>query len=102
MRFYQLIGQHQFDQAAGLWSANMRALYPPAENISGRFSNTAEMTVQRAKAISVDEGAGKATVEVDVIESAGSPSTTRNWIGTWILVRGPEGWLLDQPNLQAR
>lgn len=101
-RFYQLIGQHQFDQAAGLWSSNMRAQYPPAQNITGRFSNTAEVTVQRAKAISVDEGAGKATVEVDVIEIVGSPGTTRNWVGSWVLVRGPEGWLLDQPNLQTR
>lgn len=80
----------------------MRAQYPPAQNITGRFSNTAEVTVQRAKAISVDEGAGKATVEVDVIEIVGSPGTTRNWVGSWVLVRGPEGWLLDQPNLQAK
>jgi hypothetical protein len=101
-RFYQLIGHHQFDQAARLWSSNMRAQYPPAQNIAGRFSDTTDMTVQRAKAVSLDEGAGKATVEVDVIEIMGSPDTTRNWVGTWVLVRGPEGWLLDQPNLQAK
>lgn len=101
-RFYQLVGQHQFDQAAGLWSANMRAQYPPAQNITGRFSDTSDMSVQRAKAVSIDEGAGKATVEVDVIETVGSPGATRSWVGTWSLVRGPEGWLLDQPNLQTR
>ncbi|CCF85643.1 hypothetical protein NITHO_530001 [Nitrolancea hollandica Lb] len=101
-RFYQLIGQHQFDQAAGLWSSTMRAQYPPAQNITGRFSDTADMTVQRAKAISIDEGAGKATVEVDVIEIVESAGTTRNWVGTWELVRVPEGWLLDQPNLREK
>jgi serine/threonine protein kinase len=99
IRFYQLVGQHQFDHAAGLWSANMQAQYPPAQNIAGRFNNTSEIAVQHAKAISVDDGAGKATVEVDVLETVGS--STRNWVGTWVLVRGPEGWLLDQPNLQA-
>jgi hypothetical protein len=99
IRFYQLVGQHQFDQAAGLWSANMQAQYPPAQNIAGRFNNRSEIAVQHAKAISVDDGAGKATVEVDVLETVGS--STRNWVGTWVLVRRPEGWLLDQPNLQA-
>lgn len=101
-RFYQLIGQHQFDQAAGLWSSNMRAQYPPAQNINGRFSDTTDMTLQHVKAIAVDEGAGRATVEVDVIEIVGSAGTTRNWVGTWSLVRGSDGWLLDQPNLQAK
>ncbi len=101
-RFYQLIGQHQFDQAAGLWSSNMRAQYPPTQNIDGRFSDTTDMTVQRAKAVSLDEGAGKATVEVDVIEIMGSAGATQNWVGTWVLVRGPEGWRLDQPNLREK
>ena len=77
----------------------MQVQYPPAQNITGRFSDTVEMTVQHAKVISVDEGAGKATVEVDVIETVGS--STWNWVGTVVLVRGPEGWLFDQPNLQA-
>jgi hypothetical protein len=100
MRFYQLIDQHQFDQAAGLWTPRMRATYPPAQNITERFRNTQEITVQHAQVSASDEAAGRATVSVALLEVVGSPSATRHWVGTWQLVRGPDGWLLDQPNLQ--
>ncbi len=100
MRFYQLIDQHQFDQAAGLWTPRMRATYPPAQNITERFRNTQEITVQHAQVSASGEAAERATVSVALLEVVGSPSATRHWVGTWQLVRGPDGWLLDQPNLQ--
>jgi hypothetical protein len=38
--FYQLVDDHRFGEAATMWSPRMQASYPPAENITGRFSRT--------------------------------------------------------------
>ena len=76
----------------------MRAAYPPGENINGRFARTDRMLVQRADVISVDQASGRATVAIDLQEVLDS-GVTRHWSGTWGLVRGTSGWLLDQPNL---
>jgi len=44
---------------------------------------------------------GDTPVAVDVVEiDAGSPPVTREYVGTWQLVAGPSGWLLDQPDLR--
>ena len=99
--FYSLVEQHRFGTAAQLWSPRMQAQYPPGENIWSRFSQVSTLTVQRADVISIDQSAGRATVAVDLLEVGGSPATTRRWVGTWQLVRGGSGWLLDQPSLRA-
>jgi serine/threonine-protein kinase len=98
--FYGHAAGGRFDGAAGLWSQRMLVAYPPGENITQRFGETRELTVQRAEIVSVDEAAGRATVAVDLLEVVGSPPQTRRYVGTWQLVRGPGGWLLDQPNLR--
>ena len=77
----------------------MQANYPPAANLNGRFAQVQAMTLQRADVISVDQASGRATVAVDLIEVTGSPPARRRWVGTWQLVRGPSGWLLDNPSL---
>lgn len=77
----------------------MQAQYPPAENIAGRFSQTQRLWVNSAQVVSVS--GDRATVAVDLGEVTGSPAVTRRWVGTWQLVRGPSGWLLDAPNLRA-
>ena len=38
-------------------------------------------------------------VAVDLTEVIGNPPETRRLVGTWALVRGPSGWLVDAPNL---
>ena len=98
--FYSLAGSGQFDGAARLWTPRMAAAYPPGENITRRFSQTRRLTVQRAQTVSLDARAGRATVAVDVLEVVGAPPVTRRYTGTWHLVRGAGGWLLDQPNLR--
>jgi len=98
--FYALLEQGNFDDATGLWTAHMRGAYPPAENVYGRFARTQALTVRRADVVALDAAAGRATVAVDLTEVVGPPAATRRYVGTWQVVRGPSGWLLDQPNLQ--
>lgn len=98
--FYSLAAGGRFDGAAGLWSARMLAAYPPGENITRRFSQTRGLTVQRAETIAHDPVAGRATVAIELVEVVGAPAIARRYVGTWQLVRGPGGWLLDQPNLR--
>ncbi|MBV9545831.1 MAG: LysM peptidoglycan-binding domain-containing protein, partial [Chloroflexi bacterium] len=99
--FYAYVEQGQFGPAAALWSPRMRAAYPPAEYIDGRFAQTSTLTVTRADVTALDAASGRATVAVQLAEVIGSPTTTRHYVGTWSLVRGPNGWQLDQPNLQT-
>jgi hypothetical protein len=97
--FYGLASAGQFEGAAGLWTPHMTAAYPPRENIAGRFGQTRRLVVQRAEAVAVNPVAGRATVAVELLEVVGTPPVSRRYVGTWQLVRGGNGWLLDQPNL---
>jgi len=94
--FYQYVGQHQFDAAAQLWTAQMRAQYPPPDNINGRFGQDQRVEVAVGKVTMT--GDGQATVAVDITEYRGG--TTLRSVGSWQVVRGPSGWLLAQPNLR--
>jgi len=94
-RFYQLIQDHQFDAALGLWSPRMRAAYPPGENLYQRFADTTSIQPVSDR-VSVP-GDSTAVVAVDVVEVRSG--RTYRWTGSWYLVRGP-GWLLDQPALR--
>ena len=76
----------------------MRAAFPPAENINQRFSGTLAVTVQRADVVAI--AGDRAAVAVDVDEAA--VDGKHHWSGTWQLVRAPDGWLLDQPQLDGR
>jgi hypothetical protein len=59
---------------------------------------TEQVVVRQADVVTLDESAGRAVVAVDLVETVGPG--TRHYVGTWALVRGPAGWLLDQPNLR--
>jgi hypothetical protein len=101
--FYRLVAQRQFDAAANLWTARMRVAFPPVENIHSRFGATQRLMLQRAEVVAQDDVAGRATVAIELVEVVGpqgAPAITRRYVGTWQLVRGPAGWLLDQPNLR--
>ena len=97
-RFYQLAAQHNFDAAAQLWSPRMKAAYPVDENLVGHFNPAKEVDV-RIGQVQTTDAAGRATVAVDVTEVRTAEPFTRRYVGSWQLVRGPNGWLLDQPNL---
>ncbi|MGI8687229.1 MAG: protein kinase domain-containing protein [Thermomicrobiales bacterium] len=95
--FYQYVGQHQFDQAAQLWTAQMRAQYPPSDNINDHFDQDQRVDVAVGNVTMT--GNGQATVAVTVTESrVGGPLRS---VGSWQVVRGPSGWLLAQPNLRS-
>jgi cytoskeletal protein RodZ len=97
--FYDLVAQHNYGSAAQLWSPRMQSSFPPSENINQRFSQTQGVTIRRAEVISQDPQSRNAAVAVDLVESRADGA--RHWVGTWYLVRGPSGWLLDQPELSG-
>ena len=99
--FYAHLNQADFGGAAGLWTAHMRSAFPPAQNIDSRFAQTRSLSVQRADVVALDAAQGRATVALTLSEVAGSPARTRTYTGNWYLVRGPNGWLLDQPDLHT-
>lgn len=94
--FYQYAGQHQFDAAAQLWTSQMRAQFPPAGNINGHFGQ--DQRVEATIGTVTMTGDSQATVAVDVTEFRDG-ATVRS-VGSWQVVRGPSGWLLNQPDLR--
>jgi hypothetical protein len=95
--FYSAVANHQFSAAASYWSANMQANWSPPVYIDQRFQPTQSMRLNSANVVSTD--GDTATVSIDLIEVYSG--STRHWVGTWRLVRGPNGtWLLDAPNLR--
>lgn len=95
--FYQLVSGHDYAPASDLWSARMRAAYPPQTNIWGRFDSTSSIVARSASLTSA--GPSTAAVAVDLVETM-SNGSVRRWVGTWYLVRSGSGWLLDQPGLR--
>jgi hypothetical protein len=77
----------------------MRSAFPPQENIDARFSQTRSITVRRAEVVSESQSGDQASVAIDLVETAASGQ--QHWSGSWQLVRGPSGWLLDEPRIQA-
>lgn len=96
-QFYQAVSAHRFDLAASLWSSQMRAAYPPAVYIDQRFADTQRIGVGSQRVLA--DAAGSALVYVDVLEVIGGQ--TREWVGTWQLIQGGNGWLLNSPSLRA-
>jgi hypothetical protein len=96
--FYALVASHQFDSAAELWSPRMRATFPTDENLNHRFSQTEAIRLNRIDVVRQDQS--QASVAVDLVESQ-RQSGQRHYIGTWHLIRGANGWKLDQPQLEV-
>ena len=98
--FYARVVRHDVGGATALWTARMQANYPPAENIGQRFADTTAIQLLRNETTSEDSATGRATVAVDLLET--TSLGTRRYAGTWQLVRGSDGWLLDRPALVVR
>jgi hypothetical protein len=97
LSFYGLVSRHQYDAAAALWSSTMKANYPPSTNIYGRFDQTRQVKVQIT---SVSQGTGTATVGVALSEQKADGSVN-GYVGSWHLVQGASGWLLDSVDLTS-
>jgi hypothetical protein len=95
-RFYQLVSADRLDEAAALWSARMRAAYPPATNIYGRFSSTRSIALTGWSVAS--QGPSGATINVNIVEVM-KDGTSRRWVGQWLVVSSGDAWFMDQPAL---
>ena len=97
-RFYRLVVEERFDEAAALWTAEMQERYPPEQNIDGRFAPTTAIDLQRNEVIALDPDAGTATVAVDIIEYRESGPSPRRFVGDWDLVLVDGRWLMTDPD----
>jgi hypothetical protein len=100
--FYRRIDRKDFAGAQELWSSDMRRRFPPDENIWQRFAQTRSIRVEQATLTNSNSAGGQATVSVQIVETVGTGGESQVFSGTWSLVRGSDGWLLDQPSLQRR
>jgi hypothetical protein len=97
-QFYTDVAYHNFEAARSLWSSDLLQSCPSATCINQRFANT---TYIRINGISLQsQSSATATVNVDLTETLAS-GTTNRYTGTWHLVTGSGGWLLDSPSLNA-
>jgi serine/threonine-protein kinase len=97
-RFYRLVVEERFDEAAALWTAGMRERYPPEGNIDGRFAPTTDIDLVRNEIVDIDPQAGTANVAVDLIEYRESGPSPRRFVGDWDLVLVDGRWLMDDPD----
>jgi hypothetical protein len=101
-RFYQLLQAGDFDGMTLLLSARLRDALGWNPDLMRQRTPPGRLTINRAVVVGHDVAYRQATVAVDVVEQTTAPlvSTVR-YTGTWQLVRGPSGWLLDASNIQA-
>ena len=93
--FYAHVAAGRFDEAYALWSDRMKATYPRADNLDGRFDSTESITFDELSVAS--QSAGEATVQANFIERYEGGSS-RQFIGYWRLIRVDGRWLLHEPN----
>lgn len=93
--FYEHVVAERFDEAHALWSDRMKATYPRATNLEGRFDSTESITFDALFVAS--QSASEATVQANFTERYEGGSS-RQFIGYWRLVRVDGRWLLDEPN----
>ena len=92
--YYGAINAGQYPRAYALWSDRMKAVYPRAENLDGRFDSTESITFDALYVAS--QSASDATVQANFTERYEGGSS-RQFIGYWRLVRVDGRWLLDEP-----
>jgi hypothetical protein len=95
--FYDAVERHDFEQAAALWTAEMRQRYPPSRYIDGRFAGTTRIDLPRLSTVA--RSGDTARVAVTVIEYRTDEPTPRRYEGAWDLVRRDGRWLLADPDL---
>ncbi|MFL5726261.1 MAG: protein kinase domain-containing protein [Chloroflexota bacterium] len=97
-RFYNLVVEKRFDEAAALWTRQMRERYPPDQYIDGRFAPTTRIDLRRNEVVAYNREAGTATVAVDLVEYRSSGPSPRRYIGDWDLVLVNGRWLMNDPD----
>lgn len=98
---YRLLGQSDYDRLPGLLSGRLRDTLSWQPDALRQRIPSGSLTVERAELVSQDADGRLATVAVQVRETLWPGSDrSRTYVGTWQLVRGPSGWLLDGSDLQ--
>jgi hypothetical protein len=97
-QFYDLVEAHEFDAAASLWTAGMRARYPTDEYIDGRFAPTTRIELARSEVIALNSASGTAVVAVDLTEYRTVEPSPRRFVGQWEMVLTADGWRMDEPH----
>jgi type IV secretory pathway VirB10-like protein len=92
--FYAHVVAGRFEQAYNLWSPRMQAIYPRAENLDGRFDETA--SIEFRQLFVAEQTPTTATVQADFVET-NDAGDSREFIGYWRLVLVGGRWLLDAP-----
>jgi hypothetical protein len=96
--FYYLLGRRDFQAVVWLFSARMHDTMPSDPSVLRDRTPPGQIMIQQLTMVSIDPPKNNATVGVDVLEQI-SPALTNRYVGTWKLVRGPAGWLLDEPDI---
>jgi hypothetical protein len=96
--FYYLLGQRDFQSVAWLFTAHMRDAMPTDPGLLRDRTPPGQLLIQQLTVLSVDRAGNSATVGIDVVEQL-SPTDAKRYVGNWRLVRGPAGWLLDEPDI---
>jgi hypothetical protein len=97
-RFYALVVAHDWDAAIAMWSPSMQERYPPDRYVIDRFRRTTRIDITRLHTVFVDSDAGRARVEVTLVEYRTVEPSPRTFVGAWDLVRIDGRWLLDDPD----
>lgn len=95
--WYSLVADQRFEEAYALWSDQMKANYERQGNLDNRWDDTAEIVIHAITINREDQAAGVANVYIDFTEIKNTGAEYR-FAGTWDLVLGPNGWLLNQPH----
>jgi hypothetical protein len=96
--FYYFLGQRDFQSVAWLFTVHMRSTMPTDPGLLRDRTPPGQLMIQQLTLLSVDQDGNGATVQIDVVEQL-SPAVARRYVGNWRLVRGPAGWLLDEPDI---
>jgi eukaryotic-like serine/threonine-protein kinase len=96
--FYDAVADHDWERAIDLWSPSMQQRYPPDAWLIDRFRPTTRIDITRLDTVYVDRDAGRARVNVSLIEYRSKEPSLRTFIGSWDLVRIDGLWKLDNPN----
>ncbi len=99
--FYNLLAQQRYADLRGIMTGAIFASLPDPKTLDER-TPAGKLTVERAEVTDRDPSGNHATVTVDVVEQASSGTqAARHYAGTWTLVRGPSGWLLEASDLHV-
>jgi hypothetical protein len=99
--FYQYLEGGEFESMGWLLSERFKSTMPWDPKVLRERTPPGQIHIEEIEMVSVDPPQLTATVAVRVVERAGPPlPSLHTYAGTWRLVRGPAGWLMDHPELE--